>query len=516
MVWREIPTFFFFFFSTFLLFLLFTSTTSSSSPLVVLRTNLFAYQDRITSKQLMASPQRVTRSKVTHHRGVFPFLYLSGEIRNWIYQFSVGNMDGLNEFLEKYYKKYLDAKTADTWYSKTRNRRLRSPKKSMKTPNVFLINKQIAREACYIFFSTRSVSFDHGLLEIKYISEFISPKVLQNLTKISITDSGHNEIIQLHEANKTQALPASWNGYIRMLTQLGALLAARGHNLQSFTIDFSRDKRLGQHMVDCWDAAYQCGFADQMRDALDFFNDVRGVKNVTLIGLNPTHARKLKHRMQSKKVQFSDLPVTVRNRIYAAALSNWGKDINVAIADTIRNWTDKTMSVPYPLLSTPTVLLMNKQYSAEALEVFQKFKKTLVILISPVHSIPQGPYMKLSRFIGRETLKGVGQIAIWAKSQDALKSLDRFFVSALAASDAKLKKFRVDFDDVPGTARYRHHPDGSVFSELERLTDIRGLQHAWLSGMLPSDFSRDMEQVMTSRVVRSGGPVDANVHRPAY
>lgn len=433
-------------------------------------------------------------------RSVFPFAELPAELRNLVYVYALGDLS-LADFFDNYYKRLLVAREKPkpwVYHNRSAGRLLAPPNK--KTPNVFLINKTILNEASSLFFNSREgLNFNHGMLDFARINEFISPKVLQHVTAINITDAGHNEIIQLHKPGVTQALPCSWNGYIRLLTEMGAGLSASGHRLKVLTIDFSRDKRLGEHMNECWDAAHTCGFRDQMRDALDNFRGVRGVECVTLLGINPVHAKVLKKRMESKPIQFSDLPKEARKLIYKYSLG-W-EDISGTVMRAVTDWPDKRKKrFPYPVLTTPTVLLLNKEYSAEAQAVLDQSKKVLRFDLPADHSISKHADMpKLSRFIGRATLKSVQTIKINMESREWSMSMDRDFISALRSRDSKLQKFKLTFRDALKFFQYPMYPDVDIHSHLKRLTTIRGLEKADFSGDLPICYTDPLGAIMASR-----------------
>lgn len=441
-----------------------------------------------------------------------------------VYNYATTDPQRLADYFDKYYERLLAACSQNQpWIYHNGNRMLAPPNKS--APTVFLINKQIFQEAASLFFQgRRNVSFNHGLLEFAQIREVVTPHILQRMTSLTISDSGHNEIIQLYNAGVTKSLPCSWNGYVRLITQLGTGLSASGHQLQSFTIDFSRDTRLGEHMNACWKSNHVCGFRDQLRTALDTLRGIRGVRCVTLIGLNEEYAAQLKARMESFPVNFSDMPEHVRKIIYGHALG-WN-DISGTIMRAVAGRPEmKKKSFPYPLLTTPTILLMNKQFSAEAINVLNDSKQMLKFDLPAGHNIKPADMPKLSRFIGRTTLKTVRAIEIKMQSRDWLESLDRHFLSALASPSSKLKSFDLVFLDDQIGRQWPEYPDHYLHQYLNNLRSIRGLENAHFSGTLPLCYTDPLASAMTTpyrtrlpkmRVVRRGTVADMDdAHRVA-
>lgn len=103
------------------------------------------YQERITSQDLLAHSRRVTRHQIKLIKQCFPFLRLPAELRNVVYSFcgdDFANYASLNELFDKSFEKLSDA--GDT----KPHSLLSTPRKQ--TPTIFLINKQIFREASYL------------------------------------------------------------------------------------------------------------------------------------------------------------------------------------------------------------------------------------------------------------------------------------------------------------------------------------------------------------------------------
>lgn len=475
--------------------------------LIVSTIYLLFYQERFTSTNLLNSKKRVTRSQMKNIRRIFPFLDLPPELRCVVYEHCVTDLSDLDAFFDGYYNRLITARATRNYFDRPNGKHL--PPVEKKAPNVFFINRQIFNEAVYLFYQNiRRIRFDHGMLDIVAIKDFISPHILQNVRSIHITDAGHNEVIRVHHS-KPLSLPQSWNGYMHLLTQLGTMLSETSHKLQDLTINFSRDQKLGEHMNLCWEADHICGFKDQMRDALDTFRGVRGVGKVTLIGLNPGHSRRLKTRMESKVVEFKDLPRNVRNIIYGKALG-W-KDISGTFTRAVANWPEVKKNFTYPQLSTPTVLLLNKEYSAEAHQVLAENQKELSIVLRAGHNLLSHDKMPfLGGFIGTKALKKVQSIDIKIESREWLTSIDRYLISGLSAFDSQLKSFSLFFSD-EFTKRYfsaEACPDLELHKELKRLQLLHGLDRVAFSGHLPSCYTGPLAAyMMAKKSSRSQSPM---------
>lgn len=154
---------------------------------------------------------------------------------------------------------------------------------------------------------------------------------------------------------------------VRMIKDLAEVLE-QGHRLKNLTLRFS-DRRLVEHVTSCAQGKWDCGFRDQLRDALNALRMVRGIGNVQLIGINAEQARELKHRMESstKVVTFQDLPQEIRDKIYGYSL-DWS-DISKVLARSLSKWQDQNERFPYPKLTCPTVLRLNKKINKDALAV---------------------------------------------------------------------------------------------------------------------------------------------------
>lgn len=381
----------------------------------------------------------------------------------------------LQKFLDKYYDSLIKKVTPRP-----------SPRK--KAPNVLLLNKQICREAIGLL-QTRSLAFDHGIFVLKDVSRVISSNLLQQVTSIEINDIGHPII-------RGNILPESWAGYMKLFTNLAHVLA-KGHKLKSFIVNFT-DSRLAEHMTVCWDADYECGFRDQMRDATDALRKIRGVEKVEIKGINDKHAQELVEIMQSTPRNFMDLPREIRDMVYEYAVDP--SDITTSINRSMANWADRDTPFPYPARSTPNVLLINRQISNEAREMLDK--KPLVLTFADGNSIKQEAHVpSILQFITRPSLQNVRVLHLSFESWEWIFNLNRRFVSALAAS-TKLGVMHISFYDRlkdqfigHGADRY---PDRKLNVYFKLLTAVRGLKEVVFKGDLPDCYTKALVAIMTS------------------
>ncbi|EME47844.1 hypothetical protein DOTSEDRAFT_69689 [Dothistroma septosporum NZE10] len=430
------------------------------------------------SSTLLQAGRRVTRYQCKLVRRILPFLDLPAEIRNMIYELVLG-YSGIKDYFDRLHE-YL--------MSSIKDHRPRKPIARQRTLTVLLLNKQIYAEASDLLMK-RGVTFHHGLLTTSTVSEVINPRLLQQVSSIHITDVGHPII-------KGRILPESWNGYMRLLEQLGNLLT-QGHNLKNLTIKFG-DARLREHMTDCVATGHDCGFRDQMRKAINHLRRVHNVQKVTLIGIIPEQALDMQDRMQKPAIGFEDLPRELRDVIWRETV-DW-PDLSTALVRAMANWPDQRVRFPYPSRSTPKALLLNKQYSSEALQVLRK--KPLNITFPGHHNInEQEKVPKIMRFISRQALKNVESININMESWDWVYSINKSLANALATSPY-LRKFRLDYRDSlkPSflTVSNQYYPDNKLHLCLRELKHIRGLEQAIFDGDLPVCYTDALATIMMS------------------
>ncbi|EME86118.1 uncharacterized protein MYCFIDRAFT_214119 [Pseudocercospora fijiensis CIRAD86] len=428
----------------------------------------------------MSTGRRVTRLQLSHIKDTFPFMDLPAELRNDIYIHSI-DFTTLERYFDAAYQTLITNK-------KIKNRQHHAPQR--KTPTIFLINRQIFRESSYLLQKSFCVRFSHGLLKTGSIENVISVNLLRQVSSIEITDSGHPII-------KGSILPQSWHGYMTLLSELGKILA-EGHKLKELVIDF-KDDRLKEHMTHCYEADYQCGFRDQMQKALESLRNVRGIGKVTLNGLNAQEAKELKSLMEKKPVNFMSLPLELRDMIYEHTMDI--SEISKPLTRGLIDYPHKTKDFPFPPLTTPNVLLLNKQISEEAIKVLRK--KPVHITFTSKHNISdQAKLPSILAFVSRGSLKQVKTITITMESWEWVYNLENRLINILAASK-HLQNFHFNFHDSLKSSftklSTQRYPDKQIHDSLKKLTKIRGLTQVTFSGDLPIVYTDALAQIMTSK-----------------
>ncbi|KAK5119095.1 hypothetical protein LTR62_000306 [Meristemomyces frigidus] len=294
--------------------------------------------------------QRLTRYQERRIRSIFRFLDLPAELRISIYDYAL-DTDAAQKLLHHYYNKICDSENV---------RKIDGPNVYARTPSFFLLNKQTFSESRALI-RKRQLTFDHGLLDLASIDDFMLPSLLRTVSSITIDDSGHNIF-------KSNMLKESWMGYITMIEQIAGVLS-KGHNLKKLTIALD-DSELVPHVKSCQHkTSVKCGFRDTLRSACDALRTVHDIGCVALRGFPEPLATHLKARMEGPALNFMDLPIELRRQIYGHAVNV--ADVTPQLAIKMSKWADNTRLSPSPVRTTPTVLLLNKQITSEALTMLR-------------------------------------------------------------------------------------------------------------------------------------------------
>jgi len=432
--------------------------------------------------------QIVTRYQERQIRKTFPLLKLPAELRNIIYEYAI-NILAAQKIIDRYYQALRETKNIKS---------VQAPLIWSKCPTIFLLNRQVYAEASFLI-RKRNLTFDHGLLDLLTIKDFVPDSLIRNVSSITVDDSGHPLF-------KDNILAASWMGYITLIEQLANVLKD-GHRLKQFTISLANEE-LGPHVTTCWHATYACGFRDSLRRAAETLRAVRNVGNATLVGFPEPLASQLKARMESAPTSFLNLPRELRDIIYADAL-DWS-DVSQSLVRTLANWVDKSVKSTAPTTSTPTVLLLNRQITSEALTVLHS--KPLTMVFPADHSISRRCRMPdMLDYITRGTLQHVQTLVLRLESWEWIHSIDHL-LPLLASTSAhpsypvirghfnKLKAIHFYFkDDLK--VRFlvdvgQSYPDHSLHLTLSGLTKIRGLKTVTFAGDLPACYTAPLAHIM--------------------
>ncbi|KAK0836260.1 hypothetical protein LTR03_013834 [Friedmanniomyces endolithicus] len=455
--------------------------------------------------------RRLTRYQERQIRSVFRFLNLPGELKNIIYEYCI-DVTAAQHILQRYYGSIRDC------------------------TNLAAIEAPLVRK--------RSLTFDHGLLDLVDITDFVSKNLFRTVSSITIDDSGH----PLFQPN---ILAASWIGYTSLIGQIGKILS-KGHHLKTFTLSLT-DDGLVSHVTKCWNKHNMCGFRDSLLKACESLRAVRRVGLVTFRGLPEPLSSELKARMESAPIHFLDLPSEIRNTIYADAL-DWS-DINKQLVRTMGLWADKRMNPPYPTRTTPGVLLVNRQISTEAQDILRR--KPLTLTFPRNHGMQKQDHVpNMLRFIKPATLLKVEHLVLELNSWEWIYSLDHFlpvFTSPTIPTTAAaydptistnrsntptlshhalhshpttttippangspaLKTLHIHFTDalksrfLVGTTQ--QYPDDTLHASLGHLAKLRGLERVTFTGDLPECYTMPLAQIMMMPVA---GGVGASVELP--
>lgn len=425
--------------------------------------------------------QRLTRSQENRIRNVFPFLDLPGEIRNVIYEYAL-DTDVAQRLIQRYYER--------ARHTTDKMRSTEAPLVWARAPPLFLLNKQIYHESNSIV-PKRGITFDHGLLDLMEIQDFVPESLLRTVSSITINDSGHPLL-------QDNIIAQSWMGYITLLEQLADILS-KGHNLKTLTISLANSE-LVPHVTTCWNASFGCGFRDTLKKACETLRRVRKVGSVTLHGIPERLAFHLKAHMESTPVTFFDLPREIRNMIYAEA-ADWS-DISKQLSKTMKSWVDKTSHPAWPARTTPTVLLLNKQITAEAITVI--CKKPLVVDCPSDHGMqPQTQVPIMLELISPFTLKFVKHLVLNVNSWEWVYSLDHFLPHLASYNISCTSKYNhvtlaqhtsnLSLDGSPSPSTNDIHPCTIIYPTLAIIPALESL-HLHFTDILKGRFLLDKDQ----------------------
>ncbi|KAF2767673.1 hypothetical protein EJ03DRAFT_365432 [Teratosphaeria nubilosa] len=488
----------------------------------------------------------VTRAQVRAIRSIFRFLALPGELRMMIYEYCVDVTAGQN-LIAKYYH-LIDRELSQ--HPRKALLDIEAPLIYSSVHPIFLINRQIYSEASSLI-DKRCLTFTHGMLDLLDIVDFIRPPLFQNVSSITINDTGH----ALFQAN---ILTASWLGQMQLIRQVSEILA-KGHKLKQLTIALT-DTSLLPHVTNCWNAGYVCGFRDSMIEMVASMRKVHNIPSVTLVGFPEPLATELKQLMQEPAKTLLSLPAELRNIIYKYA-ADWS-DVTPALDRTLAKWVDKSASPPYPPRSTPTILLLNKQITNEALAVLRE-KPLVIVCPADQNLIKQQHVPNVLKLITRRSMRHVRHLVLdiqsweWIYSAAAIfplfanahistamsqqhllpssptsattTSLSSLSLTTIPLPPGTLKSLHLTYHDTLKSQFLRdpahHYPDATIHQIFSQLQDIRGLLHVSISGDLPIEYTSPIMQIMRlpaeadaralpgAKAVRSDGSVTQIVPR---
>ncbi|KAI6795145.1 hypothetical protein KC361_g5169 [Hortaea werneckii] len=415
------------------------------------------------------SRQNLTRAREAKIRNTFPFLRLPAELRNNVYEYCL-DTDAAQRILQRYYEALKDTKDTKT---------VAAPLIYAKCPVIFRLNRQIYAESSFLV-KKRDLTFDHGLMDLLTIKDFVPESLIRTVSSIDIDDSGHPLF-------KENILAASWMGYITLIEELAGILKS-GHNLKKFSITLTHQE-LVPHVTTCWNNTHTCGFRDSLKRAAAALRGVQNIPEVKLVGFPEHLALELQRRMKSAPTSFLNLPRELRDLVYDAAL-DWS-DISSKLKNSLDACADKHYDVKYPQRSTPTVLLLNRQITSEALTVLHN-KPLVIDCPAEHHLLKERQVPNVMRFITRPTLQNVRHLILNLGATN----------TQITSFPHNLKTMHIVFRDnlktrfLADTAQ--HYPDNTLHESLQPLSQISGLERVVVEGDLPSSYSEPLKAIMMS------------------
>ena len=406
------------------------------------------------------------------------------------------NINGPTNLLDEYYHA-LEETTA--------SHKELAPLVRMGTPTILLLNRQLYHEALALL-RKRSLVFNHGLLDLLTVNDFMCNGLFRNVASITISDVGH----PLFQKNIMQE---SWFGYMSLIGQVAHALTNETHHLKSLTISLSSEQLVG-HVTECWTGSWKCGFRDSLRKALSALRKVRNIPEVKLVGFPAELTKEVTQIMQSPVTNFMDMPREIRDLIYQGC-ADWS-DVTPALARVMESWVDKTKPPTYSALSTPNVLLISKQITTEALAVLHK--KPLQLSMPREHDMrEQKSVPNMCMLISPNTLRTVRHLRIDVQSWEWVFSLSIFLRAFYTAPDTDIKTPIPDetearqssltsvhfaFHDILRstilTESDSPYPDDTLHTTLKQLAKIRGLKDVIITGDLPACYTTPLKQIMLS------------------
>lgn len=404
---------------------------------------------------------------------------------------------GVDTFFESTYRmlckhaRARNARNRPAAYAQTPYRE--SPKLS--TSIIFLINRQIFHEASATLRNS-SITFSHGLLNVKLAEAVIAPAVIRKLRSITINDSAH-KILQ------NEIIPDSWYGYNRLLQQLSEILKS-GHALKSLTIHF-RDVKLAEHMESCvFRNDITCAYADDMLETFRSLQQIRRVGKATITGLIPHMAKELKNRLESTPLTFFDLTPEIRQKIYSYA-ADWS-DASRACAKAFESCVGPPQAQCNPRRSTPRVLLLNRQITAEALNVLRE--KPLQLHLPNdwrFTGTAAAAYATetLTAYITPATLSHISKVSATIEYWGNLGPLDASFLAPFAtAAGGSVRILELKFVDRYPLRKFNvDYVNTSLLSKIQipdALLDLHGLEEVSISGDLPLVIADQIGRILVS------------------
>lgn len=410
------------------------------------------------------------RTLPRQERKTFPFLELPTELRIMVYKL-IFNFDAV----DKYFEFYTNLIVLSGLPKST------PPPGCCRTcPGIILVNREIYQESRDILYNT-PIFLTHGILHAN-LHDVISANLLRNITNMTITDAG----VDLTDSK----LNITFHGVQHLLRQLSHILQD-GHSLKKFKF-LVKAEDFNWHLKNCTSSTVPCGIRHFVDGFKNTIATIRGIKCV-IIEADMTEEFKatvIKQMTSEPKALFS-LPLKVREKIYSYAADL--DDGNKAL-ENFMDKIDTADKLDYPTLTTPNVLLINRQIHEEALQVI--LNKPLIIRgVVPAQLNPDSFF----KFFGRNIIQRVRYLALDLQEWRYV-SLISDLAKALKEKN-NLAEFHLRFeDDMEASSAYEDccYPDQSLADLLYPLSTLRGIPRVSFSGSLPECFTFPLKESMMS------------------
>ncbi|KAG9523156.1 hypothetical protein KCV07_g2750, partial [Aureobasidium melanogenum] len=418
---------------------------------------------------------------------IFRFMDLPRELRNRIYSYALSL-----DFYDKAHEKgFTCGYTHNT-----------------KQCNVLLMNRQTSDEAQKMIRST-PITLSYGLeLEMSFdllltphmgpesIRNYFPEARLCNVSQLTISDVGYRgkKRILLKEKH--------FVGLSRLLREV-AEICREGHKLQHVLVSFQSD--LVKEYIDQLTTSEVA--QKWMFEVISSLREIRGVGRgrVTLdidINHSSTTKQQLVADMESPHTGLLSLPKHVRQKIYGYAL-----DFN----DATKQMRDYALSSP--TLTTPTMLLVNRQISAEV----ASFIREVPLEIS---TDPSVDIVFLSEFISLETVGHIKHVRLNVQRAEQLGWLASELVEAWTCgndeltADSRLESFELNYHE-PGLRitlldKNERYPPKDVADAMTRFGKMRSIPEVRITGTLPRCFAGAIESNMMQ------SPACETLHSPRF
>ncbi|KAG9601793.1 hypothetical protein KCU77_g5973, partial [Aureobasidium melanogenum] len=412
---------------------------------------------------------------------------LPAELRNRIYSYALSL-----DFFDKAHEKSLTRGYTHT----------------TKQCSVLLMNHKTSDEAKKMIFST-PITLSYGLeLEMSpdsvliphmgpdSIRTYFPASRLQNTSHLTISDVGYRgkERDSLKEKH--------FVGFSRLLREV-AEICREGHKLKHLHVSFRSD--LVKEYIDQLTTSEIA--QKWMFEVISSLREIQGVGSggVTLdfdINHSSTTKQQLIADMESPHTGLLSLPKHVRQKIYSYAM-----DFN----DVTKQMRDYTLWSPTP--TTPTMLLLNRQISAEAISYIREMPLELDLN-------PSMTFFLLDAYVSLETIGHIKHVRIDVQRATQLQGLAEDLITAWANNIypmdgcSSLESFELHYHE-PALRKLlleknERYPPDNLATAMSQFGKMRSIPKVKITGTLPRCFT----DAIKSNMMQS--PACETQHSPRF